>query len=55
MADQVLVFSPRPARLLKTIEVSFGRPRRIEDLRMDAHFNELYDGIWSLLKSDIQY
>jgi NitT/TauT family transport system ATP-binding protein len=55
MADQVLVFSPRPARLIKTFDVNFPRPRRIEDLRMDTRFNELYDGIWSLLKSDVQY
>jgi NitT/TauT family transport system ATP-binding protein len=55
MADQVLVFSPRPARLIKTVDVDFPRPRRIEDLRLNTRFNELYDSIWSLLKGDIEY
>jgi NitT/TauT family transport system ATP-binding protein len=55
MADQVLVFSPRPARVIKTFDVTFSRPRQIEDLRLDSRFNELYDAIWSLLKGDIHY
>jgi NitT/TauT family transport system ATP-binding protein len=55
MADQVLVFSPRPARVIKTFDVTFPRPRQIEDLRMDSRFSELYDAIWSLLKGDIHY
>ncbi|ANF58096.1 ABC transporter ATP-binding protein [Halotalea alkalilenta] len=34
MADRVLVFSPRPARLLESIEVGIAHPRRRDDPRM---------------------
>jgi NitT/TauT family transport system ATP-binding protein len=55
MADKVLTFSPRPARLLRTFAVDFPRPREIEDLRRTPAFNEMYDDIWRLLKSDVEY
>jgi NitT/TauT family transport system ATP-binding protein len=55
MADEVLTFSPRPARLLRTFAVDFPRPRGIEELRRTPEFNEMYDDIWRLLKGDIEY
>lgn len=55
MADEVLVFSSRPARLLERFTVRFPRPRAIEELRMEKRFNELYDEIWTLLKGDVKY
>lgn len=55
MADEVLVFSPRPSRLLRKFEIDFPRPRRIEELRLSDRFNELYDEIWELLKTDVDY
>jgi ABC-type nitrate/sulfonate/bicarbonate transport system ATPase subunit len=55
MADEVLIFSPRPARLLRTFEVDFPRPREIEELRRTPAFNEMYDDIWRLLKSGVEY
>jgi NitT/TauT family transport system ATP-binding protein len=55
MADEVLVFSARPAKLLRRFPVDFPRPRAIESLRMEKHFNQLYDDIWALLKGDVEY
>ncbi len=55
MADEVLLFSPRPARLLHRFAVDFPRPRQIEDLRRTPEFNEIYDDIWQLLKTDVEY
>lgn len=55
MADEVLAFSPRPARLLRRFTVDFPRPREIEQLRLSSEFNQIYDDIWRLLKSDVEY
>lgn len=55
MADEVLAFSPRPARLLRRFTVDFPRPRHIEELRLTPEFNQIYDDIWRLLKSDVEY
>jgi NitT/TauT family transport system ATP-binding protein len=55
MADEVLTFSPRPARVLRRFTVDFPRPRQIEELRQSARFNEMYDDIWRLLKGDVEY
>lgn len=55
MADEVLAFSPRPARLLRRFTVDFPRPREIEQLRLSSEFNQIYDDIWRLLKSDVDY
>lgn len=37
LSDQVLIFSPRPARLVECLEVPFPRPRRLE-LKADPEF-----------------
>lgn len=55
MADEVLVFSPRPTRLLQRFTIDFPRPRTIEDLRKNGAFNDIYDQIWQLLKDDTEY
>ena len=55
MADEVLTFSPRPARVLRRFTVDFPRPREIELLRQSPEFNAMYDDIWRLLKSDVEY
>lgn len=55
MADEVLTFSPRPAKLLRRSTVDFPRPREVEKLRQTPEFNRIYDDIWRLLKSDVEY
>jgi NitT/TauT family transport system ATP-binding protein len=55
MADEILVFSHRPSRILRRFTVGFPRPRYIEELRSLDEFNAMYDEIWRLLKGDIEY
>ncbi len=48
LSDRIVVFSPRPARVLEIIEVSFPRPRPVE-LTADADFGALALHIRQLL------
>jgi len=49
LADRVVVFTPRPAEVDRTITVPFGRPRR-EELKTSPAFLELRRQIWDVLK-----
>ncbi|HEX7630172.1 MAG TPA: ABC transporter ATP-binding protein [Candidatus Methylomirabilis sp.] len=50
LADRIIVFSPRPARIERTIAVPFGRPRR-EEMKTEPAFLELRREIWGVLKA----
>jgi NitT/TauT family transport system ATP-binding protein len=49
LADRILVFSPRPARIERDIIVPFARPRD-EDMKTSADFLAIRREIWGLLK-----
>jgi NitT/TauT family transport system ATP-binding protein len=49
LADRIIVFSPRPARIVREIRVPFGRPRR-EEMKAEPAFLEMRRQIWALLK-----
>ncbi|HTX52579.1 MAG TPA: ABC transporter ATP-binding protein [Candidatus Baltobacteraceae bacterium] len=49
LADRIIVFSPRPARIVREFTVPFGRPR-LEALKTDAGFQALRRDIWEILK-----
>jgi ABC-type nitrate/sulfonate/bicarbonate transport system ATPase subunit len=49
LADRVVVFTPRPAQIDRTLDVPFGRPRR-EELKTSPAFLELRRQIWDVLK-----
>ena len=53
LADRVLVFTPRPARIERVVDVPFGRPRR-EDMKSDPAFVELRREIWQSLKRGVR-
>jgi len=53
LADRILVFSKRPARVLREIRVPFERPRR-EEMKLSPQFLELRRDISDLLRHDIQ-
>jgi NitT/TauT family transport system ATP-binding protein len=53
MADRVLVLSRRPARVLASVPVPLGRPRR-EAMTGERAFVETADRIWSLIRSQAQ-
>jgi len=52
LADRILVFSKRPARVLREIAVPFARPRR-EDMKLEPEFLTLRREISELLRHDI--
>jgi ABC-type nitrate/sulfonate/bicarbonate transport system ATPase subunit len=52
LADKIYVLSARPARIKGVIDVSFARPRRLEDLK-SARFAEIKYTIFELVRSEI--
>jgi len=53
LADRVILFSDRPARVSAQYDVNIARPRRSQDVRRDPRFVQLYDEIWSALKNEL--
>ena len=49
LADRIVVFSPRPARIIRTIKVPYGRPRD-ETIKTAPDFLKLRLEIWEILK-----
>ncbi|MFI5341219.1 MAG: ABC transporter ATP-binding protein [Candidatus Methylomirabilales bacterium] len=53
LADRIIVFSPRPARVVREIRVPFGRPR-CEAMKTDPAFLALRWEIWEVLKKGVR-
>ncbi len=53
LADRVLIFTPRPARLERVLNVPFARPRN-EELKSSAAFVEMRREIWMSLKQGVR-
>lgn len=49
LADRVLVFSPRPARIVAEHRIDLPRPRNLRALRADAAFTAHTSAIWEAL------
>lgn len=47
LADRVVVFSARPARILAEYKVELPRPRHMRSMRSDPAFTDLTEAIWS--------
>lgn len=54
LSDQIVVMSAHPGRIKQIIPVCFPRPRRIEEIRAEAAFGELFATIWRLLREEVQ-
>jgi NitT/TauT family transport system ATP-binding protein len=54
LADQVVVMSSGPGTVRQVLEVPFERPRTIGSLVESPEFAELYNELWSLVKSELQ-
>lgn len=48
LADRIAVFSARPGRLAKVIDVDLPRPRTL-DVKRTPRFQELVDQVWNLI------
>jgi NitT/TauT family transport system ATP-binding protein len=53
LADRIILFSPRPARIVRDIRVPLGRPRH-EEMKTEPAFLELRREIWQILKHSLQ-
>jgi NitT/TauT family transport system ATP-binding protein len=53
LADRVMVFSARPARILLDIVVPFARPRSIENVRYQEEFDRVHREIWQHLRDEV--
>ncbi|MCC6471808.1 MAG: ABC transporter ATP-binding protein [Alphaproteobacteria bacterium] len=53
LADRVLIFTPRPARIERVLQVPFARPRN-EDVKASPAFVELRSEIWRSLKHGVK-
>jgi NitT/TauT family transport system ATP-binding protein len=53
LADRVILFSNRPARVSGEYRVAIPRPRNSQDVRREPRFISLYDEIWTDLKDQI--
>lgn len=51
LADRIVVFGPRPARIREIVPVDLPRPRRL-DIKHSAGFRELERRIWDLIDSE---
>jgi NitT/TauT family transport system ATP-binding protein len=52
LADRVLVFSPRPARIVAEHRIDLPRPRNLRTLRTDPTFTAYTSAIWEALGDD---
>lgn len=53
LGDRVIVLTARPGRVRETIQVPYGRPRRLAALRADPAFGSLRTRVWDLLRAEI--
>lgn len=51
LADRIAVMSVRPGRIKEVLEMPFGWPRDVEDIRADPRFAEIRHHIWNELHS----
>ena len=49
LGDRIAVMSARPGRIKELLDVPFGRPRNVDDMRTDLRFGELRQHIWHQL------
>src|SRR5690606_14584365 len=52
LADRVVVFTKRPARVAFEQAIDLPRPRDVQAVRFTKHFQRLYDTIWQRLREE---
>jgi NitT/TauT family transport system ATP-binding protein len=51
LADRVVVFGPRPARVREIVPIDLPRPRLLA-VKRSARFRELEQTVWNLIESE---
>ena len=54
LADTVLVLTVGPATVKNTFRIDLPRPRRVQEVRFQPRFMELYERIWSSLRDEVR-
>jgi len=49
LGDRIAVMSARPGRIKEVLDMPFGRPRDVDEMRLDPQFGELRQHIWHQL------
>ena len=53
LADRIVVMSAQPGTVRAIIDVPFGRPRSMMEVRSDPAFGALFNQTWDLLKDEV--
>lgn len=53
LADRVVVFSSRPARILAIETIDIPRPRDLNSTRFLPYFRDVHENLWALLKTNL--
>jgi NitT/TauT family transport system ATP-binding protein len=54
LADNVVIMSNRPARILANVAINIPRPRNVFEAFRNPGFDEAYDSVWSVFKSQVE-
>ncbi|MFB9238617.1 ABC transporter ATP-binding protein [Plantactinospora siamensis] len=54
LADRVLVMTAAPATVKASIPVQLPRPRRVEEIRLEAAFLDIYRRVWDALREEVE-
>lgn len=53
LGDRIILMSAHPGRICSSYEVDLPRPRRIEEVRSNPRYHELFTRIWQHLKTEV--
>ncbi len=53
LSDRIVVMTAHPGRIRSTFQVDLPRPRKIEEVRSNPYFHDLFFEIWSQLKEEV--
>jgi NitT/TauT family transport system ATP-binding protein len=54
LADKVVVMTAGPATVKEVFEIGLPRPRKVEQVRLEPRFVEIYREIWSSLGEEVR-
>lgn len=54
LADRVVVFTNRPARVKRIFTIDIPRPRSVVSLQDDRRFHEIYSSIWQEVRAEVE-